>query len=145
MADEEGVSQETWTYLGRRVDPGNKLSYAWRTPQGDASYSKFHPSGARPGSMWTVYVDEKRSVFTGGDKAPAYSGLVDDDEKARLEVASNAAITEDRAAKQTKSDMEQITLETVCTPLREAYIRQNTPLGRSALITRVIQEITKGR
>lgn len=145
MPEDLDIQQETWTYLGRVVTVGNKLDYEWETPHGDKIFSKFHPAGARPGTIWKVSCAVKDngviSAYGSGANAPIFEGIVDDDRKTGLELASAAAETAVRISKQSKSDMEKVTLSTICQPLREAYRRQTTSVGKAALMARVMQEI----
>ncbi len=146
MPEEPEIQQETWTYLGRAVSDKKTLDFHWFTPHGYKLFSKFHPPGARPGTTWTIHcsvtADGGLTAFSAGANAPVFEGIVDDDQKASLELASAAAVTTARVWKKTKTDMEEVTLAAICLPLRDAY-RHQKGVGKAALLARVIQEMQK--
>src|ERR1700679_48510 len=100
MADER--ARHIWIYAGRRFGNSGKLYHSWQDQAGKErlfggkNLSRFAPIGGR----YTVTVVGS-TVFTGGADAPAYEGMVEN-EQLRLEWSAldGAAGMADATAKQ---------------------------------------------
>jgi hypothetical protein len=139
MADER--TRHVWTYAGRRF--GSKLYHAWQDHDGEErlfagrNLSRFAPIGGR----YTVKLKD-RSVFTSGEDAPVYEGMVDDDQ-VRLDWSAldKAAAMADATVKQEKRDKDQDLIRETLSPLRRIIDRRRGPLDKGAFINAVTAEM----
>ncbi len=135
---------QLWTYLGASWD-GSTLGHHYRPEIEDGhnwSFNKNIIQGARPGAQYMVFLASPDKVKIAGEYAPVYKGLVDDQERARLELDDREAQARARMAKQAKNDMSTSALEEALRPIIQEYSRRNRT-GKAALLGSLIEIVSR--
>jgi len=164
MTTEAEPTVERWVYIGLRYDWIGRPGPAYLTqefipfdgfPTGE-SYGFKHtprkpliPTGQyRPGSIWDVNLrygaegSDDTMILTGGSRAPAYVGLIEDeDQLVRLQAANDTALVEKEKDDRMRKENLISPLDRLLEPLAEEYSNLRTVNQRAAFMARIYQSI----
>jgi hypothetical protein len=164
MTTESEPTTERWVYTGLRYDwigrPGPAHLTQWFTRLDGFPTSESHgfkyiqrqpliPTGTyRPGSIWDVNIRygaegfDDMTIIRGGAKAPAYVGLIEDeDQLVRLQAANDAALIEKEKDDRMRKENSISPLDKLLEPLAEEYSKLRTVNQRAAFMARIYQSI----
>lgn len=132
--------------IGRRVSKSNELAWFWQDERGRTyGWQQDVIGPAAPGSLYDVSFGPEGEAVLSGPAAPRYVGRLDLDDPrvlrwtAEERVAEITVAQEERAREEAGPDA----VSEACEPLRQAYRAMVTPARRAALLTTVIEEVTR--